>query len=140
MCLILDAALEAILLLLQDWLVIKVKGKIYALDINSQALKKLEYKALRERLDNIETIKSDGRTPLPDNSMDVILLYDVYHDLNDKFQVLKELYRLLKPKGILSFSDHHLEKEMILSELTGTGLFKLKEKNRKTLSFYKNVH
>ena len=69
--------------------------------------------------------------------MYVILLYDVYHDLYNRLPVLEELHRILKPGGILSFSDHHMEKEEILSELTGEGLFRLKKEYKKTYSFIK---
>ena len=113
------------------------KGKIYALDIHPLAIKKVKYKAIKRGLSNIKTIKSDCRTGLPDGSMDVILLYDVYHDLYNKSQVLEELHRVLKPEGILSFSDHHMGKEEILSELAGKGLFKLKKEHKKTYSFKK---
>ena len=47
------------------------------------------------------------------------------------------LVLVLKPEGILSFSDHHMKKEKILSEITGGGLFRLKKENRKTCSFEK---
>ncbi len=112
-------------------------GKVYSLDIHPLAIKKVKYKAIKRGLSNIETIESDCKTGLPDESIDVILLFDVYHDLYNKLQVLAELHRILKPKGVLSFSDHHMEKEEILSELTGKGLFKLKKEDRKTCSFVK---
>jgi len=113
------------------------KGRVYALDIHPLAVKKVKYKAIKQGLSNIKTIRSDCRTGLPDRSMDVILLYDVYHDLYNRLPVLEELHRILKPGGILSFSDHHMEKEEILSELTGEGLFRLKKEYKKTYSFIK---
>ena len=115
--------------------VVGKKGRINALDIHPLAVKKVKYAVTKQGLDNIETIQSDCKTSLPDSSMDVILLYDVYHDLYNKLPVLKELHRILKPEGTLSFSDHHMEKEKILSELTKKGLFRLKKKYKKTYSF-----
>ena len=112
-------------------------GRIYSLDIHPLAVKKVKYKAAKQGLRNLKTIQSDCKTGLPDISMDVVLLYDVYHDLYNKLSVLKELHRILKPGGILSFSDHHLRKDTILSELTGEGLFRLKKEHEKTYSFEK---
>lgn len=112
-------------------------GRIYSLDIHPLATKKIKRTAAKQGLGNIETIQSDCKTGLPDGSMDVVLLYDVYHDLYNRSSVLKELHRILKPEGILSFSDHHMGKEEILSELTGKGLFKLKKEHKKTYSFVK---
>ena len=112
-------------------------GKIYALDLNPIAVEKVQYKADREGLHNIETINSDCSTGLPDGSVDIILLYDAYHDFYNKLSVLKELHRVLKTEGILSFSDHHMSREEILKELTGKGLFKLIRESRKIYSFMK---
>ncbi|RLG29871.1 SAM-dependent methyltransferase, partial [Methanosarcinales archaeon] len=53
----------------------------------------------------------------------------------DPDSVLEELRRVLKPDGILSFSDHHLKEAEIVSRVTEGGLFKLLEKSRKTCSF-----
>jgi ubiquinone/menaquinone biosynthesis C-methylase UbiE len=112
-------------------------GKIYALDINPLAIKSVKNIASKKKLANVETILSDRKTGLPDNSLDVILLYDVFHDLSDPNGVLKELHRVLKPKGILSFSDHHLKEDEIVSSITENGLFKLSKKGKITYSFQK---
>jgi ubiquinone/menaquinone biosynthesis C-methylase UbiE len=72
---------------------------------------------------------------LPTNSIDVVLLYDILHDLNNISDVLAELHRILKPKGILSLSDHHMKEEDIMSQVTRGGLFKLSAKNKRTYSF-----
>jgi len=113
------------------------KGKIYALDINPLAINKVRNTIKKRKLKNIETIQSDCKTGLPDNCIDVILIYDVFHHIQNKSDVLEEFYRVLKAECILSFSDHHMGKEDILSELTGKGLFKLREENKRTFSFVK---
>ena len=113
------------------------KGKIYALDIHPLAAKKVKRAAMKEGLHNVEAIQSDCKTGLPDGSMDIILLYDVYHDLYNKLPVLEELHRVLKPEGFLSFNDHHMKREYILLELIKKGLFKLGKENKKTYNFLK---
>jgi len=112
-------------------------GKIYALDAHPLGVKMVQSIALREHLVNVETILSDCKTGLPDNSLDVVLLYDTLHDLGDPNCVLEELYRVLKPNGVLSVSDHHLKEAEIVSKVTNQGLFKLSRKGRKTYSFLK---
>jgi ubiquinone/menaquinone biosynthesis C-methylase UbiE len=112
-------------------------GRIYSLDSHPLAINRVKRTAAEQGLDNIETIKSDCKTGLPDGSMDVVLLYDVYHDLYNRSSVLEELHRILKAKGTLSFSDHHMRKEDILSELTVGDLFRLKKEHKKTYSFEK---
>jgi len=74
---------------------------------------------------------------LADGQADVVFLYDTYHDLAEPSRVLREMHRILKPAGILSFSDHHMKEGQILSEVAGTGLFSLSRRGKKTYSFLK---
>jgi ubiquinone/menaquinone biosynthesis C-methylase UbiE len=110
-------------------------GKIYALDVHALAIRAVQRIVSRKRLANVQTILSDCQTGLPSNSVDVVLLYDILHDLDNAGRILAELHRILKPKGILSLSDHHLKAEEIISRVTSTGLFKLSAKGKRTCSF-----
>lgn len=110
-------------------------GKIYALDAHPLAIRMVEKRAAKKHLSNVMTIHSDGQTGLPDQSLDAALLFDVFHDLEKPGLVLTELHRVLKPDGVLSFSDHHLGEQEIVSGLTEAGLFRLAKKGRKIYSF-----
>jgi len=112
-------------------------GRIYALDVSPLAIKGVQKIAAKNRLKNVETILSDCDTGLPDDSVDAVLLYDVFHDLTDPNSVLEELHRMLKPDGVLSFSDHHLKEDEIKSGVTNKGLFVFMRKGRRTYSFAK---
>jgi ubiquinone/menaquinone biosynthesis C-methylase UbiE len=112
-------------------------GKIYALDIHPLAIQKVQDIASKKPLANVETILSDCQTGLPDNSLDVVLLYDIFHHLSDPNGVLKELHRVLKPDGILSLSDHHMKENEIVSGVTNSGLFRLSRKGQRTYTFSK---
>jgi len=74
--------------------------------------------AAKNQLTNVETILSDSNTGLPGDSIDAVLLYDVFHDLTDQNKVLEELHRVLKPDGVFSFSDHHIREDETVSKLT----------------------
>ena len=113
-------------------------GKVYALDIHPLAVGRVERIASKKHLANVETILSDRETGLDSGSLDVVLLYDVFHHLSDREGVLQELHRVLRPGGILSFSDHHMKDAQILSSVTGPGLFKLSTKGKKTYTFIKS--
>ena len=112
-------------------------GKVYALDIYPLAVETVQKRALKKRITNIETICSDCATGLKNSTIDVVLLYDVFHILEKLNEVLAELHRILKPNSILSFSDHHMKEDEILSEVTNTGLFILLKKGRRTYGFAK---
>ena len=112
-------------------------GKVYALDIHPLAIQKVQDITLKKQLANVETILSDCQTGLPDNTLDAVLLYDAFHHLSDPNGVLKELHRVLKPDGILSFGDHHMEEKEIVAELTKNQLFRLLKKGQRTYTFLK---
>ena len=111
-------------------------GKVYALDIHPLAVRRVQDIASKKSLTNVETILSDCKTGLPDNSVDVVLLYDTLHTLSDPDGVLKELHRVLKPDGVLSFNDHHIREEKeIMSKITATGLFRLLRRGKRVYNF-----
>jgi len=112
-------------------------GKIYALDIHPLAIQKVKTIAAKERLSNVVTINSDCKTGLPDNSIDFVLLYDTFHSLSDPNKVLEELNRILKTGGILSFSDHHMKENEILTAIISGGFFKFFEDGKEIYNFIK---
>jgi ubiquinone/menaquinone biosynthesis C-methylase UbiE len=114
-------------------------GQIFALDIHPLAIKSAEDISTKNGLGNVKTIQSDCETGLPDQSIDVVLLYDTYHDLSNPDEVLQEINRILKPEGILSFSDHHMKDKAIKEKMTKDNLFNLLKKNNKTYTYSKNI-
>lgn len=112
-------------------------GEIFALDLHPLAIKSVRDIASKNRLKNVKTIHSACDTGLPDQSVDVVLLYDTYHGLINPDDVLQEINRVLKTEGILSFSDHHLRDYEIKEKILRNNLFKLIKKNRKTYTFSK---
>jgi ubiquinone/menaquinone biosynthesis C-methylase UbiE len=100
-------------------------GRVFALDIHPLAVKHVENLVRNRGIENIQTILSDCDTGLNDRQVDVILLFDIFHMFDDPNRILKELHRVLKNEGILSFSDHHMGVEGIVDGMTGNRLFKL---------------
>jgi ubiquinone/menaquinone biosynthesis C-methylase UbiE len=90
------------------------KGKVYAFDMNPLALQCVENKASKKALFNIITIRSDCKTGLHDESIDRVLLYDIFHILTEPERIIKELYRVMKHNAVLSFSDHHMTNSEII--------------------------
>lgn len=112
------------------------EGVVYALDIDDIAIEEVERKVEKKGYDNIQTIQSDCDTNLPDGEVDVILLYDVYHHLEEPEHVLSELRRVLRPDGVLSFSDHHLSRDEIICEMEKHN-WKLEGEGENTYTFVK---
>lgn len=112
-------------------------GRVYALDIHPLAILSIKERTERKGIRNIEWISSDGDTGLSDASIDVVLLYDVLHEIKDRHGVLSELNRVLKPGGVVSLSDHHLRRGKILSYMTEQELFVFERTDKKTYTFSK---
>jgi ubiquinone/menaquinone biosynthesis C-methylase UbiE len=114
-----------------------ISGKIYALDIHPLAIESVKNMIDDQSLKNVETILSGGDTGLPDESIDVVLLYDIFHSFSDPHSMLEELHRVLKSEGTLSLHDHHLSEDEIIAGVTGKQMFELATKGEKTYTFRK---
>ena len=114
-------------------------GVVYAADIHPLAIKEIEKKADAKRIKNIRTILTDCETKLADASIDVVLLFYVLHDFKNPDLIIRELIRVLKPKGTLAVIDHKFDNDEVVStighatsalELRDTGV--MNGKNRET--------
>jgi len=110
-------------------------GRVYALDIHPLAVQSVQHLVSKRGLTNVETILSDCRTGLPNDSVDMAFLYDIYHDLTEPEAVLNELHRVLKPDGTLSFNDHHMKGEEVMAKIGAGELFRLAKKGRMTYKY-----
>ncbi|UCC69267.1 MAG: class I SAM-dependent methyltransferase [Armatimonadota bacterium] len=110
-------------------------GRVYALDMHPLALASVRRLCARKRLTNVTTILSDCNTGLGESEVDVALLYDVLHDVENRGPLLRELHRVLKPQGLLSASDHHLKGQRLATLLTEQCLFRLLRKGRWAYDF-----
>lgn len=94
------------------------KGKVYALDKNAEALKTVKESATNGGLGNVETIlSSDLSIGVENETVDVALLYDVIHLVEDRKKLFVEIYRILKPNGIASIYPMHVEKDEVLKQI-----------------------
>lgn len=111
------------------------QGKVFTLDVHPLAVDAVRRIASRRGFAHVETILSDGKTGLPDKSVDVVLLYDAFHDFEEPQTVLAELNRVLRNDGTLSFSDHHLSDGEIRSRVAEGGWFDLARRGKRTYTF-----
>jgi ubiquinone/menaquinone biosynthesis C-methylase UbiE len=112
-------------------------GTIYAADIHPLATEVVAERARKENLGNVRTILTDRDTGLPDESIDVVLLYDTLHMVRDKQALLQELHRVLKPAGFLSADHQHTAQEAFLETMATGNLFSLESGNGHVFNFCK---
>ncbi len=113
-------------------------GKVYALDIDAEALSALRRKADSEGLGNVKAVlvnKSAAAVSLIGEKSDVALLYDVLQLVEDKRSLLRGLHKALKPGGFLSVFPMHIGAERTLEIVGQDGLFRLRDRRGMLLNF-----
>jgi len=81
-------------------------GRLYCLDIQPQLIARLKRRVERDGLENVALMVGDAAAlPFADDSLDHAFLVTVFGEIPDKDETLRELYRVLRPGGILSISE-----------------------------------
>jgi ubiquinone/menaquinone biosynthesis C-methylase UbiE len=111
-------------------------GTVLAVDIEPKMLEFIRQRAVRENLTNVGLLQSTDTDPkLPANRVDVVLLVDVYHELNFPFEVMSKIRAALKPGGRVVLIEyrqedptvmikpvHKMSEEQVTREMNAVGL------------------
>ena len=81
-------------------------GKVYAEDIDAEALRHLDRRCERWGLTNVMSVLGDVTDPkLPDKALDFIFVISSYHHFSDPTTLLGNARSALKPEGILAIGE-----------------------------------
>lgn len=93
------------------------QGCVYAVDKDAKALRTLRQNIRKRRIDNIRVsrVANSDRLPVPPESVDIALLYDVLHggyfpEASQRIELLGQIYATIKPGGILSCYPTHIKR------------------------------
>jgi len=90
-------------------------GKVIAVDIQPQMLQELSRRMIAQDISNIDTILGDLWDPkLEPESIDLVLMVDVYHEFSHPIQMLAALRKALKPKGLIALVEFRAEDPTVL--------------------------
>jgi ubiquinone/menaquinone biosynthesis C-methylase UbiE len=83
------------------------EGKVYAIDILEEPLSALKSKIRLEKILNIETVRSDieRTSKLLSNSCNLVLMTNLFFEIDEKKKVMEEGKRVLKEGGKLLIVD-----------------------------------
>ena len=86
------------------------KGMVYAVDIQTEMLMAIENIKETSKIKNIKTILgSEESVYLPENSVDKILMVDVYHEFSFPIEMINSIKSALKPEGELFLIEYRAE-------------------------------
>ena len=83
---------------------------VYAVDIQSEMIQLNKKNMLLKNIQNVKyVINTPKQTNLPQNSVDLILLVDVYHELEFPFEVVNDMKNSLKNNGQIVLLEYRAE-------------------------------
>lgn len=86
------------------------QGKVYAVELQDEFITYLNQKKKETGQQNVQVIKGTATSPnLPDASVDLAFMVDVYHELLYPHEVLQALRKALKPGGKLLLLEYRAE-------------------------------
>jgi SAM-dependent methyltransferase len=85
------------------------KGRVYAVDIEPDMVRYLEARATREDLRNLTAVAGAPEDPRLPEKVDLILLVDVYHHIEDRARYFRRLSASLRPGGRIAVIDFTLD-------------------------------
>jgi ubiquinone/menaquinone biosynthesis C-methylase UbiE len=112
-------------------------GLVYALDINSQFLQRIENKARKTGRSNIKTVEANAcETGLPNASVGIVFLHLVLHDIKDKAAAIREFYRILEKRGKLVIDEENAMPPEDIQKLAAAEGFTFSKRLYKTLQIF----
>ena len=111
------------------------KGRVLAIDVEPRMLRIISERARRGGIDNVTTVLSTPSDPnLEPNSVDLLFMVDVYHELEFPLEMMTKVREALKPGGRVALIEyraedpkvmikpvHKMTERQIVRELTAAG-------------------
>jgi len=85
------------------------EGRVYAVDIEPDMVRYLGERAKREKLQNLLPVAGTPDDPKLPEKVDLILLVDVYHHIENRTDYFRKLRAFLRPGGRIAIIDFKLD-------------------------------
>lgn len=111
------------------------RGTVLAIDVEPRMLRIVSERARRDGIKNVTTVLGTPSDPnLEPNSIDLLFMVDVYHELEFPFEVMTKVREALKPGGRVALIEyraedpavmikpvHKMSERQVIRELTAAG-------------------
>ncbi|MBM3839958.1 MAG: class I SAM-dependent methyltransferase [Verrucomicrobia bacterium] len=85
-------------------------GLVYGVDIQQEMIDLFTKKMAERKITNVKAVLgSITDVRLPTNSVDLVLMVDVYHEFSHPYEMMQSICRSLKPGGRVVFVEYRLE-------------------------------
>jgi ubiquinone/menaquinone biosynthesis C-methylase UbiE len=74
-------------------------GLVFAQDIQREMIEAIKHRVAREQLKNVRFVLGTSRDPKLTEPVDVVLIVDAYHEMDDPQALLRNVRKSLKPGG-----------------------------------------
>ncbi len=89
-------------------------GLIYAVDIQEEMLAEINRKKTANGVSNIEAVKGDEKSVnLSENSVDKVLIVDVYHEISFPRELMASLYKAMRADAKLFLIEYRAEDPLV---------------------------
>jgi predicted methyltransferase len=86
------------------------QGKVYAVEVQSEFVQELQQRKSAANAANVAVVQGSPQSPnLPDASVDLAFMVDVYHELSFPQEMLQALHKALKSGGRLLLLEYRAE-------------------------------
>ena len=85
-------------------------GFVYAVDIQDEMLAVMDYRIDTNKIDNVEVVKgSEKSVNLAENSVDKVLMVDVYHEFSYPVEMIASIKKALRAHGKIYLIEYRAE-------------------------------
>ena len=86
------------------------EGTVYGVDIQPEMLEHLARNMAKRGLKNVKGVMGTIKDPkLPPNSIDLVIMVDVYHEFSFPYEMMQGIVKSLKPGGRVAFVEYRGE-------------------------------
>jgi SAM-dependent methyltransferase len=111
------------------------EGKVLAVDIHELAVEAVKKRIAKRGWRNVSVVLTDGmKTPLDDDTADIIFALDMFHMVSNPNVFLAELNRICKKNGFLFIDNGHQSRQEAKAKIMGSGLWEIVQERKRFLT------